>query len=204
MLILLLIWSIGIYTMWLHSHIIMKRRGGPRDVAGEHKAVLELAHAMHQQHVGLDLVKEEKVGDASPTTTTASTTTAAAIAATVVTEAQLRRRVAKELRGGSISYAAPLLTNGETAEDKTIRAWVKRNKWSIAGMLWCLVLTTVGGFFAYRYIILLIPLPLELGVALYIGSTRKSRGVIFFWAFVLLSVLPQIILTVVTLLLLRS
>ncbi|RAR06361.1 hypothetical protein DDE82_003431 [Stemphylium lycopersici] len=114
MIILLLIWTVGIYIMWLRSNSTMKRRG-TTEVAGENKAVFELADAMRDQ-MG-EKAKEE--GDD----------------VSAMTEANLRRRVKKDLRGGSIAYATPLLANGEPVEDWTLKSWFKRHKWSIVSMV---------------------------------------------------------------------
>ncbi|USP75159.1 uncharacterized protein yc1106_02433 [Curvularia clavata] len=187
---LLLIWSIGIYIMWLRSHSVMKRRGRT-DIAGEHKAVLELAQAMQQQHAGLaSPIKEQDEQEEKDGAST--TTTAVAIP---VTEASLRHRVTKELRGGSIAYTAPLLANGEIADDWTLWAWVKAHKWSIAGMVPSCFLPFLSGLFLSQSIAVFVALPIELAAALYIGSTRASRVVIFFWGFILCSIVPQIILS---------
>ena len=169
--------------MWLRSHSIMKRRGRT-DVAGEHKAILELAHAMQQQHAGLAPPTKEQQEDSASTT------------AIPVTEATLHHRVTKELRGGSIAYAAPLLANGDTADTWTLRAWIKSHKWSLAGMLPACALSGLSGLFIYQGIWIFLALPLELAIALYMGSTRASRAVLFFWSFVLFSILPQMVMSI--------
>lgn len=176
--------------MWLHSHSVMKRRGHT-DIAGEHKAVLELAQAMQQQHVGLASIKEQHEQEEKDGASTA--TTAIAIP---ITEASLRHRVTKELRGGSIAYTAPLLANGEIADDWTLRAWVKAHKWSLAGMIPSFLLSLLTGTFRMLNTFVFIALPIELAAALYMGSTRASRSVIFFWAFVVCSIVPQVILSI--------
>ena len=60
MLILLWIWTTGIIIMYTTSKLTRLQRGRP-DVAGEYKAVFELADAMHTQLT--ELTKEEGSSD---------------------------------------------------------------------------------------------------------------------------------------------
>jgi hypothetical protein len=73
----------------------MKRRSRT-EVAGEYKAVFELADTLRTQIQAY----EKEHGDDVP----------------AVTEANLRRRVMTDLRGGSMFYSTPLLPNGKTGK----------------------------------------------------------------------------------------
>lgn len=92
MIILLAIWTIGIGVMWIRTHIIMQRRGREY-LAGEHKAILELANAMQDQLTDINAEGIKGVR--------------------TLNETKLRCRITKDLCGGSIAYTTPLLANGE-------------------------------------------------------------------------------------------
>ena len=183
MIIFVLIWSLGIYIMWLRSHIIMKQRSR-QDVAGEYKAVFELADAMRSQ---LEESGKEEGRDIS-----------------ALPEATLRRRLTKDLRGGQISYETSLLSTGEDGKGGDgwgFKAWVKKEKWWIAAGIVCLGAMTGAAMSVYTtgpfsYIVLF-GLPLEVFIAMYLGSTNRSRAVILFWLFLVLSVVPHIIVVIV-------
>ncbi|CAO2653004.1 Nn.00g024150.m01.CDS01 [Neocucurbitaria sp. VM-36] len=126
MIISLLIWAIGIFTMWLKTHFIMKRRG-QRDVAGEYKAVLELADAMHAQIGDLD----SRVEDVKHITS--------------LTEKDLRRCFMVEMNGGSICYRACPSMNTKTGDIDSgwgFQAWAKTERW------WLISLFSIA--FGYR------------------------------------------------------
>ncbi|KAI4947340.1 hypothetical protein J4E91_006692 [Alternaria rosae] len=168
-------WSSGLYIMWLRAYIIMKKRGrGKEDVAGEHKAVFELAAAM-REHIG-EPAKEEG-GDVS-----------------AFTEANLRRRVTKDLRGGSISYTNPLLPNGDTGHEWETKALIKSHKLSIMAMVVCILAMALSAAYLPRTTMLLLPLPGVLALALYIGATRKSRVVLFAWIYSIVTIPTQLII----------
>ncbi|PSN68740.1 hypothetical protein BS50DRAFT_453521, partial [Corynespora cassiicola Philippines] len=82
--ILLLIWAIGIYSMWITSHFTMRRRGRT-EVAGEQKAIFELANAMHEQ-----LSRHMKDIPNQP-------------------EASISKCITQDLHGGEISYRPQLV-----------------------------------------------------------------------------------------------
>lgn len=169
MLILHLVWTSGLYIMWLRADMTMKKRGrGKEDVAGEHKAVFELAAAMRAQ---MNEPTREEGDDVS-----------------TLTEAKLRRCIAKDLRGGSISYTTPLLPNGESGDDWSTKAWIKNHKLSILAVVACVAAAALGGFGLPVNAMTFVALPVGLFIALYIGSTRKSRIVLFLWTCVLVFV----------------
>tara|TARA_R110002003_G_scaffold138_8_gene12708 strand:- start:11748 stop:12281 length:534 start_codon:yes stop_codon:yes gene_type:complete len=92
--------------MWLWAHITMQRRGRDQ-VAGEHKAVLELANAMQTQTKGDE-------GNAAE-----------------LTESELQHRIAED-RGGAISYEASLLSAGDGDRGWVVAQYLKREKWWLA------------------------------------------------------------------------
>ncbi|KAF2641832.1 hypothetical protein P280DRAFT_541295 [Massarina eburnea CBS 473.64] len=82
----LLIWTIGIWILYLKEQDILRQRK-LINISGEYKAVLELAEAMNDGFKGLRRENTNKLQ-----------------------ETELRHGIHKELNGGSISYQAPLLT----------------------------------------------------------------------------------------------
>jgi hypothetical protein len=174
MTIILLGWTTGIWIMCLGSRTVMKR-GGRTEVAGEYKAIFELADSMRTQIQAY----EKEHGDDFP----------------AVTESSLRYRVNKDLRGGSMSYTTPLLPNGKDGQgdaEWSFRAWMKRKKMSILALMVCFLGLGLGGYIT----VLAAPLPLECGICLYIGTSRRSRLILFFWLYVVISVAPQIALSI--------
>jgi hypothetical protein len=122
MLIMLLLWMIGIYSMYLSSHFIMLKRGNDQ-VIGEHKAVLEVANVMQGQ-----LGQGSKNSDIS-----------------VLTETQLRRRVTKGLNGGSICFKKTVPLGNITYTDDgclsnthtplRISYWFQKEQWWLIGLV---------------------------------------------------------------------
>lgn len=165
--------------MWLRSHIALKR-GGRAAVAGEYKAVLELAEAIHAQ-------LEDHNRESGHTSAD-------------LTESKLRRRI-KDLRGGTISYENAQSSTGDGRKGKFgwgFRAWVKKEKWWL-----CALLPILGGTIAslttlQTMFIIALGLPFELFIAMYIGSTNKSRGIIMLWSFLVLGALPQVIVAILS------
>jgi len=152
----------------------MKRRGrGKADVAGEHKAVFELAAAMREQ---ISEPAKEEGGDVS-----------------AFTEANLRRRITKDLRGGSISYTTPLLPNGESGQEWDAIPWIKSHKLSIIAMVACIVAMALSAVYLLRTTMFLLPLPGVLALALYIGSTGKSRIVLFVYIYLIVTIPTQLV-----------
>ncbi|CAO2654126.1 Nn.00g108590.m01.CDS01 [Neocucurbitaria sp. VM-36] len=179
MVVFLIIWSVGIYILWLRSHIIMKRRGR-QAVAGEVKAVFELADAMQMQ------LEEHGIEEGFKIST--------------LSESRLRRRITKDLRGGTISYKTSLLENGKNGEGDSgwgFKVWLKKEKWWLTGLLVSiLVLLAAALTSPIRTSMVTYGLPLEVLISMYIGSTDRSRLIIFLWSFITLSVVPQIIFSI--------
>ncbi|KAF1937400.1 hypothetical protein EJ02DRAFT_426675 [Clathrospora elynae] len=169
--------------MWFRTHIIMKKRG-IEDVAGEYRAVLELADAIRAQ--------------LQPTTPSVERGQEPLDNISAFTESKLRRRITKDMHGGSISYVVPLLYNGENGEGDGgwgFRAWVKSNRWSIFTFLVsvALLMTNVILLFIPTPIIVFLSLPLTWFFSIHMGTSSMSRVVLFFWFFVIMSVVPQAI-----------
>jgi hypothetical protein len=171
---LLLLWTIGIYTLWLRSRTIMKRRGRSA-VAGEQKAIIELAAAMHDQ---LAQHEQEHGFDKSS-----------------LSEARLRRRINKDLRGGSISYESSLLSVEEDEKNDPSRSfwnWTKREKWWLTALFATLGITATSSIFVPIHGLGIHTFPLEIGLTMYIGTTGKSRAIVLFWLFIALSVVVEL------------
>ncbi|CAN9432354.1 unnamed protein product [Alternaria alternata] len=177
-----IVWTLGLFIMWIRACMVMKKRGrGRGDVAGENKAVFELAAAMREQ---MNEPTKEEGDDVS-----------------ALTETKLRRRITKDLRGGSISYTTPILPNGDSSEKWNAIAWIKSNKLSIIAMIVCLVAMMINLFVWVpddTGTVALLPLPTVLIAALYIGSTRGSRIVLFVWIFILVVIPTQITVSIAT------
>lgn len=162
-LILLLLWTVGIYILWLRAHFTQKLRGrDPSQNSGEHKAVLELAEAMTQelsiQHINPSLLVEKKIND----------------------------RVNNEHRGGAISYVLTYPVPQTYSFRKGTANWLKREKWWLA---W----TVVSTFPCSTFFLLPSPysgqlwlwsfgLPVGSILAMCIGKSNGSRIIIvLFW-----------------------
>ncbi|KAF2998280.1 hypothetical protein E8E13_006955 [Curvularia kusanoi] len=154
MLMLLLLWTSGILTMYATSKLTRLRRGDRTQIAGEYRAVFELADAMHSQLLSLE--NDDSVcsgGDARRN----------------LSEGELRKRIETQLRGGEISYGEGdaglprkgkagavedgLLSSGTTESEKdggkeegaewTVKAWVRREIWWLFALALALVVEGV-------------------------------------------------------------
>ena len=183
MLILLWIWTIGIIIMYTTSKLTRLQRGRP-DVAGEYKAVFELADAMHTQLT--ELTKEEGSSDDMRS----------------ITESTLRQRIKSDLRGGIIAYDTNILLDKTDepgdADNWTLTAWARREVW------WLLALAlavAVDGVAISQLVktrmesnVWFFPaLPLAIGFAMFVGLTHASRGMVLLWAVLVACVLPAIV-----------
>ena len=88
MVLLLWLWTSGMLIMYTTSKFT-RLQHNRADVAGEYKAVFELADAMRDQLVQQEVEKAEHV--------------------TRITESELRKRIKIDLRGGTITYHAVFL-----------------------------------------------------------------------------------------------
>lgn len=177
MIILCILWTVGILTIWIQSHFTMENRGRT-DVAGEYKAVLELAVALTTQ-----LLQAREINTMGILT---------------LSESNLRYRITKDLHGGLMIYGTPLLTSGNTGECNArngFRNLLKKEVWWII-----LILMSLGpGFFVfilnhYMKSWIFFGFSATLVLTVCIGSSGKSRGVLFLWLFALLCFIPLLIL----------
>jgi hypothetical protein len=163
-LVLLFIWTAGIYIMWLRAYFTMKAREcDPSDISGEYRAVIELATAMQFE---LSSIKVDPHN---------------------LTEEQLSRKINKDIKGGAISYAYTTAKPRTYNYTKRLRSWIIREIWWLLAML----LTSTWAALAFlRYHKLLKPLSLFFwlsGVwlgqfwAMCIGTTRGSRLLIIWF-----------------------
>jgi hypothetical protein len=190
MLVLLLLWVIGIYTMYVRAHILMRKRATDY-VPGEYKAVLELAGAMHG-----DLDREPSSSSLSSSSFGNQKDIDTDIYA--LSENQLHRRITQELQGGSISFKHSLLVEGEEEEEDEKREWLFRlwldgEKWwlvllagAIAGMCYCCAV-------ARWDLVVVLVAPFCAVFAMAVGRSGRSRCVLMFWPF-LLGVVPTVVL----------
>lgn len=154
-------------TMWLCSQVSLKRHGF-NQVSGDIKAVFELAERMQDQ---LDLVV--------PTKSVYQHTT----------DAQLRRRIDKELQGGSISYASQLTLEdgGEPKATATMLTLFPRlnNLWMVAFLLVFVTSLSILQFYLITHKVVMMQtmalmlLSIYLLLVVSIGSTNRSRVVLF-------------------------
>jgi hypothetical protein len=127
MLILCVLWSLDLLTMWIQTSITMKQRGRT-DVVDENKAILELAYAMNEQL--------EKPGEATML---------------ALSKDALKSRVERDVGGGTISYGAKLLHNSDGRAERGFRTLLRKGMWWILAILvapdwlWAVVLDCVEG-----------------------------------------------------------
>ncbi|KAH8730779.1 hypothetical protein GQ44DRAFT_606115 [Phaeosphaeriaceae sp. PMI808] len=169
--------------MYSSSYLTM-RRWGKNEVSGEHKAVLELASAMQKQ-----LQQELERGDATDVQT--------------MSEHQIRRRIAKDLNGGSILLKSTTLLGSEHKVESNIseheiypfsfKDWMKGEKWWLIFLFLSMTAMWVCVFFAPTWVIFLL-LPFAVLFAMYVSESSKNRGVIVFWLVLVLGVVPTMII----------
>ena len=181
MIILLWFWTLGTIFMYKTSKLTRLQRGD-RDVAGEYKAVFELADSMHIQ---LAQHAKEEAKDVRQ-----------------MTESGLRQRIKKDLRGGIIAYDTALLPRGDDWAESdywTFKAWARRDLWWLFALA---VAITIDGIVVSQFIHdglrkdlwFFLALPLAIGFAMFVGLTHKSRSMVLFWTVLVVCVLPAIVL----------
>jgi hypothetical protein len=169
--IMLLIWTIGVITMWWRAQATMLKRGR-LTVTGINKAVIELAAAMSKE-LDLNVLDEE-----------------------LPSEVQVQKSInAKE--GGCISYSNQLLTE-KHLPNTSLRRWLMRDTWWILATFLFVVASccmwSVSSFFAFSTPGSLLGFwshgpTLGLLIALGVGTTPKSRGVFILVCTILSSIL---------------
>jgi hypothetical protein len=160
--ILLLLWTTGIYIMWIYTHnTLALRKRLPEEIPGENRAVLELAVAMQYE---LD------IKDTDPT---------------LLREKQLKERIKKEIRGGSISSANLSSTLESHSIQKSLITWFKIEKWWFLAMLSTSVICSTGWLFTWLVSCWSFSIWFGQFWAFCIGTTVGSRLlIILFWSFV--------------------
>jgi hypothetical protein len=165
-LILLGVWSIGTYILWLKAHLALRIHGEPQ-IAGEYKAVIELAAAMNNEFSKHDENLE------------------------FLRERQIKGKIMHMINGGTIRYDSPSPDKSFSFWDG-FKHWAKRDKWwwpgyvlsslffvlgaFISNSLWIMSGFMLGGIFAARTV----------------GQTGKSQcliGLIFLILGIILAVL---------------
>jgi hypothetical protein len=125
--ILLLLWTMGMYIMWIYTHSTLAlRKCLPEEIPGENRAVLELAVAMQDE---LD------IKDTNPT---------------LLREKQLKERIKKEIRGGSISSANLSSTLESHSLRKSLITWFKIEKWWFLAILSTSAICLTGRLFIFN------------------------------------------------------
>jgi hypothetical protein len=166
MVIFLLLWTIGIYIMYLRAHFTLRLQHRTC-VPGEIKAVFELSDAMKS---GFQSIDQDPAN---------------------LEEHQLRRRIRDALKGGQIAYhhnlPVPLDSPERYSFRKGVVRWLKRRKsWWKSERWWLVALVIVSTLFSTAWIyssgFFLFMLGPIVGIifAMQIGSTLRSRLFIVF------------------------
>lgn len=142
-------------------------------MAGEYKAVLELAHAMGSQ------LRRAGAADIKG-----------------LAESDFRRRIRYQIDGGRIGYEYRCNTEEEIGRDADacLSSWIRKEMW------WLIfIFATLPGIFFLslmmngRMVWVLVGLLVTLILTICIGTTRRSRGVLFFWIFLVSCVMPLLV-----------
>ncbi|KAH7138712.1 hypothetical protein B0J11DRAFT_588178 [Dendryphion nanum] len=194
MVIICLIWSLGIFYIWIRSRHTLRRQGRG-EIPSDYKAIFELANAMHLQLV--ELGEEKGRGLISPsrdlvkTATIINENTRLKLAKrdlfpyTAITGSEIRRRISKDLKGGMISPKSFYDSSEEKSKQKRIHKiwrWCKKEKkWLLVllgstcawiFLLW-LVISSASTIFAAKVIVEgLLAATL---IAICVGSISESK-----------------------------
>ena len=173
--ILLAAWTVGIHIMWIHTHYTLALRNRlAEEISGEYRAILELAAAIETE---LDISD---------------------IDLCLLREQQLKDRIAKEIRGGTVAYAYPEATLKVHSIRKGLEAWFKKDKWWFLAMLVVTAICSTYWSFPVDPVMWATPIYAWLWIwiwlwgiwfgqfwAFCIGTTVGSRLlIILFWSFV--------------------
>ncbi|KAK5655840.1 hypothetical protein OQA88_5379 [Cercophora sp. LCS_1] len=104
--VLALLWSCGLYVMWLKSHLQLPFQGSRETPCGW-RALMHLGETMRAEldRLGIDPNR--------------------------LTDKELKKRIRNKLQGGPISFHEPL-QNPEAGFWNTFRSWIKHGKWWLA------------------------------------------------------------------------
>ncbi|KAH4006604.1 hypothetical protein HBI13_161020 [Parastagonospora nodorum] len=174
LIILLLIWSTGTYTMYLSSLALLHKRGRSKsNVVGEYQAIFELSNAMHlelTQHIG-----SEEANSISH-----------------LTESQLQKHITSSLNGGSIAFHTSSLSQEGTCR---FRHLLRKESWWIGFLVLATPAAVWCGFVPYMAPAVMV-LPLPVVFAMYVRTTGGSAGVLLFWPGVVLGLAQVGLMTV--------
>jgi hypothetical protein len=176
-----LIWTGGIWIMWLKAHLQLPLVGQSEVPCGW-RCVIELAEAMSQEF------RETNIDPRA------------------LTDRQLKALVYKQMRGGAVGFSTPLTRNGYGFR-KGFVAWLKKDRWWLvafggvsAGLLpititWPFWRRDSSGFTTYHveiYIFFMAVVPgLAWGLifAMLVGRSNRSRSfLVFCWVAVSVAV----------------
>lgn len=178
MIILLILWMMGIFTMYLSANMKL-RKIGIRDAFGEHKAVLALSNAMEKE-------LHHATGHEDPSVVLD------------LTESQIRRRIANDLNGGSVALDTVSPTNGDAGildghhEPTAVKALLRQHVWWIVVFAAIFSGVLVGIVISLDFIYAVL-VPVELAFVVYVGRSRRSRMYLafcIFWYFCVRSIVP--------------
>jgi hypothetical protein len=159
MVIFLLIWTVGIYIMYLRAHFT-PRLQTRTCVAGEIKAVFELSEAMK---TGFQSIDEDP---------------------TNLEEHQLRRRIRDTLKGGQIAYnnTVPVLLDSPQRYSfrKGVLRWLRREKWWLIALVIVSTLFSTAWIYSSGFFLFMLGPVVGIIFAMQIGSTLRSRLFIVF------------------------
>ncbi|KAK0615261.1 hypothetical protein B0T17DRAFT_646969 [Bombardia bombarda] len=102
--IFILIWSVGIFIMWLKSHLQLPLKGTP-EVPRGWRALMELAESIS---------RELRMNGIEPRS---------------LTDRQLKRQIYKQLKGGSVSFDQEVLERPGFGFRHGLRLWLKEKRW---------------------------------------------------------------------------
>jgi hypothetical protein len=186
---------------------------GRTKVAGEYKAVLELADALHTQLMYPTQSQERMVQVEISKEDTYETKSEIGVKSTLtLPESTLRRRVTKDLHGGSMAYDTPFNRSNfrpDAHAQRLFRDLLRKEAYWIVLFTLSIVpeisLFLTGLYPHYEgpgnttYIsttmhLILVGFPAILLLSLCLGSTGKSRVVLFIWMFALFCIVPVLVL----------
>lgn len=168
--------------MWLKAKVVLKCRG-IEDVAGDMKAVVELADTIHAQIAGARVGKPGLEGMKN------------------LTKAELCQFIEHDLRGGEISYRDPILslpTSTSLKDDPgwNIRPWLAKEwAWTLAFTLLSIGSVFVGWQVRVASFYIVIASAFMTGIALVVGSTHGSRAIMIIWMVPVIYIMPQVLLS---------
>ena len=159
-----MVWTIGNHAMWLNATIAASKKE-KQCIAGEWKAVLELADAMREQ---LDQYDTDD------------------LKAMDITEVCIQKRIRYDINGGSIGYQKP---NGsvinpfsQQMERHGVIIWLKQRLWWLLFLGVSLGAMGFVGSYALGQFYFVMGFPPATIIAMVIGSSNFSRAILFMYS----------------------